>query len=264
MLDAILETVSKQKTDFFIEVIVADSGCFEATWTVVAASFAKFSFFDDKKRTYSYAPFCNNPGYAMGNNRAVTDGWVSPKAKWLLFLNDDVTLHPNFLHHMLEMGESKPNAGAVGCMILNEKGDEVLEAGSMVWSDASCAGYGRGRLDRDSPDLTYARPVDYVSGACLMIQSDIFKDYGGFQHKRFPNYYADTDLQLHVQHDLGKEVWLQPRAMVNHHERGSFGQDQGVALMQKAAKVFRQKWKEALDREHLPPPTTSKAVSVLL
>jgi GT2 family glycosyltransferase/glycosyltransferase involved in cell wall biosynthesis len=264
MLEALLETVSRQKTDFFIEVIVADNGCFDDTRRAVTASFAKFSFLDDKKKRYSYAPFCNNLGYAMGNNRAVMEGWVSPKAKWLLFLNDDVTLHPNFLHHMLDMGESKPNAGAVGCMILNEKGDEVLEAGSMIWSDASCAGYGRGRLYGDWPELSYARPVDYVSGACLMIQSDIFKDYGGFQHELFPNYYEDSDLQMHVQHDLGKEVWFQPRAKVNHHEHGSFGHGQSATLMQKAVKVFRKKWKEALDREHLPSPKTPKAISVLL
>jgi GT2 family glycosyltransferase len=97
MLEALLETVSKQKTDFFVEVVVADNGCFEATRTVVASSFAKFSVLDDTQKTYAYAPICNNPGYAMGNNnRAVKEGWVSQKAKWLLFLNDDVTLHPNF------------------------------------------------------------------------------------------------------------------------------------------------------------------------
>jgi hypothetical protein len=97
-----------------------------------------------------------------------------------------------------------------------------------------------------------------------MIQSDIFKDYGGFQHELFPSYYEDTDLQLHVQHDLGKEVWFQPLAMVHHHEHASFGQAQSLALMQKGAIVFREKWKKALDREHLPSPKIDDTKSLLL
>jgi hypothetical protein len=36
MLEALLETVSRQQTDFGIEVLVADSGCFETLVTLLS------------------------------------------------------------------------------------------------------------------------------------------------------------------------------------------------------------------------------------
>ena len=261
LLRLVLNTISNQKTNFVVETIVADNGCFAETRRTVTSSFGKF--LNDQNISYNYAPICTNPGYALGNNKAVMEGWVNSRAKWLLFLNDDVALHPNFIQSMVDLAQSKPNAGAVGCMILNEGGDEVLEAGSIVWSDASCVGYGRGRTDMESSDISYARPVDYVSGACLMIESNIFNDYGGFQHELFPNYYEDTDLQMHVQHDLHKEVWLQPLAKLDHHEHGSFGQTESTAMMQKASSVFSKKWHHYLVREHLPAPETPEMLAAL-
>mmetsp|Transcript_27131 Transcript_27131/g.42173 ORF Transcript_27131/g.42173 Transcript_27131/m.42173 type:complete len:524 (+) Transcript_27131:756-2327(+) len=106
--------------------------------------------------------------------------------------------------------------------------------------------------------FSYAKPVDYISGACLLVDKDVFEDYGGFDGERFPNYYEDTDLQMHIQHDLGKEVWLQPLAVARHEEHGSFGQEESKALIEIGRQVFLEKWKDALEKNHLPLPWNEK------
>lgn len=260
MLQDLLETVVNQTTDFGVEVIVADYECLEETPQAVKHSFSTSRLVEDEFKSYAYVQLCHNHGRAKGN----IIGWVNPKSKWLLFLSEEVVLHPGFLRHMMDMGNSKPQAGAVGCMILNENGNEVLEAGNVVWSNALTVAYATGRRDIDSPDLTYARPVDYVSGACLMIQSNILRDYGGFKHDVFPNFYEDADIQMHVQHDLGKDVWFQPLAKVNRHKQGKLLKSPNVELQEKAAKVLRAKWRKVLERDHLPPPRSEQMVPLLL
>ena len=155
---------------------------------------------------------------------------------------------------MVGLAEAKETAAAVGCKILNNDGTELIEAGSIVWKGGSAAGFGRGRKDIDAPEFSYAKPVDYVSGTCLLIEKDVFSEYGGFDDENFPNYYEDTDLQLHIQHDLGKEVWLQPKAVGLHDEHGSFGNEESTKLMQKASIKFYQKWQKHLEEKHVKAP----------
>jgi hypothetical protein len=82
----------------------------------------------------------------------------------------------------------------------------------------------------------------------------MFEDYGGFDGENFPNYYEDTDLQLHIQHDLGREVWFQPKSVALHSEHGSFGAEKSKEMMKAGAKRFANKWKDALAGHHVKAP----------
>jgi len=257
LLNELLQSIELQKTDFFVDIIIADNGCFNETKFVVDEFLKGIWLNPDPHQSYQYLPACTNPGYGKGNNLAVEDK-VKTDSKWVLFLKDDITLQSDdFFYQMVQLGKNQANAGAVGCKILSADGSEIIEAGSIVWQDGSCFGYGRGSKDINATDLNYARPVDYVSGTCLMIQHNIFSQYGGFNHQIFPNYYEDTDIQMHVQHGLGKEVWLQPLALAHHNDHATLGKEESVALMQKASEKFESKWRVAL-QEHLAPPFSLK------
>jgi Predicted glycosyltransferases len=197
---------------------------------------------------------CHNPGYGLGNNEGVKK--ASNETKWVLFLNDDIVLKDDdFIHNMFRLGDShRETAAAVGCVLTTPKGDELIEAGSIIWNDGSAASFGRGRKDLRAPEFSYPRPVDYVSGACLMVDKSVFLNYGGFDHEDYVNYYEDTDLQMHIQHDLGKEVWVQPLSVALHEEHGSLGNKESLELMNKCHKIFFKKWREKLQKYHLPPP----------
>jgi glycosyltransferase involved in cell wall biosynthesis len=189
----------------------------------------------------------------VANNEAVK--LAHPSSEYVLFLNDDIIITKPFISNLVKLAETKrQTAGAVGCSLRAIAGDKMQEAGSIVWKDGSAAAFGRNSENLDAPEFNYPRPVDYVSGACLMVRKDVFVTYGGFDGKNFPNYYEDTDLQLHIQHDLHKEVWLAPRAVAVHDEHGSFGADEAVNKMQAAQKLFYEKWKSSLIPKHVENP----------
>eukprot|EP00550_Attheya_septentrionalis_P009137 CAMPEP_0198285732 /NCGR_PEP_ID=MMETSP1449-20131203/4967_1 /TAXON_ID=420275 /ORGANISM="Attheya septentrionalis, Strain CCMP2084" /LENGTH=684 /DNA_ID=CAMNT_0043983265 /DNA_START=220 /DNA_END=2271 /DNA_ORIENTATION=+ len=242
-LAELLPSIDKQRPGNF-EIIIVDNGCLLETQQVIERASVP----------YKYLPLCDNPGYAVGNNAGVA--LAASSSRWVLFLNDDVVLSDeDFIQNMVHLGDAQNNAVAVGCKLLTAAGDEIIEAGSIIWSNGGATGFGRGRRDIEAPDLSYPKPVDYVSGACLMIDKLVFTNRGGFD-KNFPNYYEDTDLQMYIQHELGKEVWLQPLAVARHDEHGSFGQKDSVTLMQKASKTFITKWQAIILEHHIHAPFT--------
>ena len=247
LLSDLLTSVIHQKPGFVFEVIVVDNGCIPETREVV-----EMVFHSDVEVPHKFLPLCTNPGYAVGNNEGAR--LAAASSKWILLLNDDLFLNDqHFISNMVRLGEAKTHAGGVGCKLLTVEGDALIESGSIIWADGSTAGYGRGREDFEAPEFFYPYPVDYVSGACLLVDRDIFDDYKGFQHKLFPNYFEDTDLQMHIQHDLNKEVWLQPLAIALHAEHASFGKSDSSELMNTGKKRFKGKWNDEL-KEHVPTP----------
>ena len=246
----LLPSLIKQRPSNF-EIILVDNGCLDETKVVID----KFLRAPGTSVPHKYIPLCDNPGYAAGNNAGVKK--VSPTSKQILLLNDDVVLSkPDFIENMMKVAKTQKRSGAVGCKLLNADGTEILEAGSIVWSNSGAAGIGRGRKDINAPEFSYPKPVDYISGACLMVNREVFEDYGGFDGKNnFPNYhYEDTDLQLHIQHDVGKEVWFQPKSVALHDEHGSFGAETSEELMDSGSKRFARKWGAVVKEHHVNPP----------
>mmetsp|Transcript_4202 Transcript_4202/g.4836 ORF Transcript_4202/g.4836 Transcript_4202/m.4836 type:complete len:876 (+) Transcript_4202:264-2891(+) len=238
-----------------IELIVVDNGCLPETKAIVDNVSNQTTEGEEETNMMAikYLPLCNNPGYAIGNNEGVKI--ANEESQYILLLNDDIVIEDEtFVRRMVDLAIAKKNAAAVGCMLLTADGEEIIEAGSIVWNDGSAAGFGRGSKDFEQTQFSYTRPVDYVSGACLLVDKDVFTSYGGFDHVNFPNYFEDTDLQMHIQHDLKKQVWLQPFAVAYHDEHGSFGSDDSKKMMKQGHKIFKTKWASELAEHHVPPP----------
>jgi len=251
-LGFLLDSLLRQQTNVAYELIIADNGCRDETRNVVHSKLNGI-------KSFEFLSQCDNPGYSVGNNRAANV--TSDSSSWILFLNDDLELMDGFIQHMFDLGQAKQNAAAVGCKLVSEDGSKLLEAGSIIWSDATCLGYGRDSMEPYAPEFSYTRPTDYVSGACLMTRKTVFLDYEGFDGATFPAFYEDTDFQMHLNHDLGKQVWFQPLAVAHHHEHGTFGAE-SVKLMLAGQKAFAKKWAGPL-QHHLERPLRKDPVQVL-
>ena len=177
------------------------------------------------------------------------------KGKYILFLNNDTQVQPDWLEPLVSLIESDTTIGMVGSKLVYPNG-HLQEAGGIFWNDASAWNYGRGS-DPEKSEFNYVRDVDYISGASIMLSKSLWQEIGGFDERFAPAYCEDSDLAFEVRKH-GYRVVYQPRSVVAHFEGVSNGTDtsQGIKKYQidNNAK-FLEKWREVLVQEHFPNGT---------
>jgi len=153
---------------------------------------------------------------------ACNEGARLARGRHLVFLNNDTQVHEAWLDELRDTFDAEPAAGIVGSKLIYPNG-RLQEAGGIVWPDGSAANFGKND-EQNRPEYNYLRPVDYVSGASLMIEAETFHNLGGFDTLYSPAYYEDVDLAFKVR-ELGKAVLYQPLSTVSHYEGASAGRD---------------------------------------
>ncbi|MGO1119925.1 glycosyltransferase [Rhodovibrionaceae bacterium A322] len=195
----------------------------------------------------------------LGFIKSCNLGASKAKGTFLAFLNNDTAVKSGWLTALYETFSRFPTAGLVGSKLLYPNG-LLQEAGGICWRDGSAANFGN-RADPDLPKFNYARDVDYISGAAIMLPRRLFEDLGGFDERYLPAYYEDADLAFKVR-DKGYRVLYQPLSQVVHFEGITSGRDvsKGVKKHQVSnQEVFRQTWAHVLEK-HGKPGDVSEAV----
>lgn len=172
------------------------------------------------------------------------------KGEYILFLNNDTQVQPDWLKPMVELLEEHPEAGMTGAKLVYPHGC-LQEAGGILWKDGSAWNYGHMKNPTE-PDFCYVKEADYISGAAIMIRTSLWKEIGGFDTAFAPAYYEDTDLAFEVRKH-GYKVLLQPASVVVHFEGVSNGTDTSTGLKNYQVvnqKKFFEKWKAVLEAEH--------------
>lgn len=172
------------------------------------------------------------------------------KGEYILFLNNDTQVQPNWLRPLVELMERRPDAGMVGSKLVYPQGP-LQEAGGILWKDGSAWNYGHLKNPQNA-EFAYVKEADYISGAAIMIRASLWKEIGGFDTTFVPAYYEDTDLAFEVRKH-GYKVLLQPASVVVHFEGVSNGTDTSSGLKNYQVvnqRKFFEKWKEVLEAEH--------------
>jgi GT2 family glycosyltransferase len=183
--------------------------------------------------------------------KAVNLGAKSAGGRNLLLLNNDAQLLPDAVASALRTLESAPDIGAVGGRIILPDGT-LQEAGSIIWRDGACSGYGRG-ADPANPDFMFQRDVDYCSGAFLLTPMKVFNAMGGFDERFAPAYYEETDYCVRLW-ESGRRVVYDPDAAIIHYEFGSASGASALALQANNHKIFAAQHAEWLARQFEPSP----------
>ena len=180
--------------------------------------------------------------------RSCNYGASQAKGQYLYFLNNDTRILENCIESLLKLIVNNPQVGAVGSKLIYANSKQQ-EAGGIIWNSAD--GWNYGRLDSpDEPEYNYVRPVDYCSGASLLVPTDLFKQLGGFSQDFIPAYYEDTDLCFAIR-ELGYQVLYQPQSNVIHYEGITSGTDLSSGIKQYQVinqTKFREKWSKVLTK----------------
>ena len=230
-----LKSIFENCDELSYEVIIADD-----------ASTDDMSLLKESVKNVNYIVNKNNLGFLKNCNNAA--GFA--RGEYLVFLNNDTNVQRGWLVALLNSFVSDPTVGLVGSKLVFPNG-RLQEAGGIVWRDGG--GWNYGRLDYpERSEYCYAKEVDYVSGASIMVRRSVWEEIGGFDPRFTPAYYEDTDLAFEVRR-RGYKVVYQPKSLVVHMEGVSHGTNVGQGVKAKQVEnqaKFRDKWRDTLNAEH--------------
>ncbi|MCX5662497.1 MAG: glycosyltransferase family 2 protein [Planctomycetota bacterium] len=167
-----------------------------------------------------------NIGFGRGNNL----GFESVRSPLTLLLNPDAQMDVESLQQMIRFFDEHPRAGIAGPAI--EGDDGHLQAAGHLPSPfglvKAASGIGESHPGRRSivPGGEPFR-TDWISGAVLMIRSELFKTLGGFD-PRFFLYFEETDLCRRAAAQ-GAELWAVGKAVARHVGGASSSDDAPAA-----------------------------------
>jgi GT2 family glycosyltransferase len=192
-----------------LEVIVVDNASSDETPQVLR-------HFEDQVRVVYNK---ENTGFAGGQNQAIelADG------VWVLTLNPDVRLSPDFLSHLLAAGEADRQVGTVCGKLLAMQADFEIPTTPVLDSTGIYFTPGLRHFDRGSkqPDHGQYETLEYVfgaTGAAALYRREMIKDVAlnsGFFDPDFFAYREDADVAWRAQL-LGWKCIYTPYAIAYH------------------------------------------------
>ena len=230
-----LASILKNSIDISYEIIIADDFSTDDT-----------RFSDQFVKNVRVIRNETNKGFLANCNDAAKQA----KGAYIILLNNDTLVQPEWLTWFAKTLEEKPEVGMVGAKLVFSTG-KLQEAGGIVFQDGSAMNYGR-EDDPDRPQYNYLKDVDYCSGACICVRRDLWNQLGGFDTQYAPAYYEDTDLAMQIR-AAGYRTVFQPKSVVIHLEGISHGTDitQGIKKKQDENQhVFYSKWKDVLKKDN--------------
>jgi N-acetylglucosaminyl-diphospho-decaprenol L-rhamnosyltransferase len=211
-LRACLVSVYKQLQVKDFEIIVVDNASSEAGVDSLKQQFPEILLIKSE----------TNLGFAGANNL----GFRRCTGDHALFLNPDTELSDDAVDIMLEELKCLPDAGVVGCKLLNT--DQSIQTSCIqkfptIPNQLADFEYLRLRWPRFylwSIDPLFAKgekpvPVEVISGACMLLKREVFERVGMFTEDYFM-YAEDLDLCYKV-HKLGLRNYYVGKAEITHH-----------------------------------------------
>jgi GT2 family glycosyltransferase len=159
---------SLRKLDYpAFEVVLVDNGSADDSAERLASEFTEIRLIKNER----------NLGFPGGNNVAIRDA-MERKPGYLLLLNNDTVVAPNFLSELVNVAESDDRIGIVNPKILYfEPSDRIWFAGGFYrpWSSF---GKVRGVNRRDVGKYNETREISFVTGCTFLIKTAVVHQFG--------------------------------------------------------------------------------------
>ena len=221
-LKRFLPSVVKHSQYDWAEIIVADNFSTDESYHVINKEFP----------SVKYLQLEQNYGFAKGYNNALK----SNTSEYLLLLNSDVEVTPNWLEPMIQFMDSHPLVGACQPKIMQLDQPDRFEYAGASGGFIDCYGFPfcRGRIvnvqEQDHGQYDDPISVFWASGAAVLVRGNLWHDFGGF----------DADFWAHMEEidfcwrmkNRGYKVAVCPSSKVFHLGGGSlsYGSPQKIFL----------------------------------
>ncbi len=167
-----------------------------------------------------------NLGFAGGNNVGISYA-MNKNPDYIVLLNNDTIVDREIFIHFVNAAQRNPKAGILSPKIYFAKGYEFHKdryannqlgkvlwsvGGNIDWNNVYAPNRGVDEVDTGQYDKT--RPVDFATGACMLVRPEVFAEIGMFDEKYFL-YLEDVDLCMRAKKKDYKVVYT-PEPVVWH------------------------------------------------
>lgn len=177
----------------------------------------------------------------------------------LIFLNDDMLVtEPQWIERLLECLRL-PGVGAASPKLLYR--DDTIQHAGMVVGVRNLVGTAFHCLPEGTGDhfnlAQCMRESTLLSGACLAIKANVFRDLGGFDAVNVPNAHSDVDLCLRVW-EAGYSCIYTPHTKLTHFGHLSIGAEdpppRRLYSKNKADIFLLRRWCKEISYDRFYPP----------
>jgi GT2 family glycosyltransferase len=162
-----------------------------------------------------------NYGFAEGNNIGIKNA-LHNNFEYIMLLNNDTLVNPNFLDILIKNIESHPDYSVFGPQIrmYPEKNKIWYAGGKIIWPLGAITHFNNNDLITKTK---YKKPtqVSFVNGAALLVKSEVFKKVG-LLDKNFFLYWEETDWEARALKSSYKFLYV-PDSVIWHKVGASSG-----------------------------------------
>lgn len=197
-----LESIMSLRYENF-EVVSVNNGSSDNSQARLEVEFPLVTFIDTG----------SNLGYSGGNNVGI-DLALKRGADFIWVLNNDVTVDPKALDHLVDAAAGYPDAAIFSPKTYYYSHPDVLVFGDYKWRKWRSAPKMIGHDERDRSQYDSPHEMQAAEGASLFIRSRLIKDIGAFDEWYFC-YFEDIDFSLRSRRH-GWKILFVPGARIWH------------------------------------------------
>jgi GT2 family glycosyltransferase len=228
--------LSLRKIDYpAFEVVLVDNGSVDSSGERLAREFPEIRLIRNEK----------NLGFTGGNNVGMRDA-LARGTDYLLLLNNDTIVAPNFLSELVQVAESDSLIGMVNPKIYYyEPSDKIWYAGGKYvrWKTFPVH-FGLRQSDDGSYNQT--QEVSFVTGCALLVKSEVARKVGLLDDIFFLSY-EDVDWSVRTLEAGYKAVYV-PASVIWHRDSYDTKKGWGVANRE----YYNMRNAVLCARKHLP------------
>lgn len=232
-----LSSLFDQKWEASFEVILVDNGSTDNSVGKVSSQFPQVKLIINNE----------NVGFAKANNQAL----ARAQGRFLLLLNSDTLVLPGALDKMVGFMDRNPEAGIVGCKLLNSDGS--VQASCSTFPNLRTALFRALYLDKLFPRNSWTganrmsywnynstREVEVVQGSCMLVRREVLDQVGALD-EHFFMYSEETDWCYRARQH-GWKIYFTPEAEIIHYGAKSSRQSarMRVVFHQSRIKYFQK------------------------
>lgn len=216
-LPACLESIQKQTYPEY-EVILVDNGSMDETLSLISP------------HATVLLTNTTNLGFAKANNQAL----AVAKGEYVLLLNADASIDPDFLTRSIPCFLEDRSVGAVAAKILRPSGGEirVIDSGGLLMEHWRLFPRDRGEGEDDRGQYQDRMLVFGVPGACALYRRETLNMaavLGEVLDEDFFAYYEDVDLAWRLRRQNWRALYV-PEAIAYHEKKGPRSKEKDIQV----------------------------------